>query len=474
MTSLAEQVARLALSQFEALPQKCKPRTLADGGTEWTPMAAVILVQGKILLILSPSAANHNLTAQRSQYTRFDLCFVGVSLPGTPDLAAPAHPALRTGTKCLPASAMPKCQGSVLHDSHAEVLALRGFNHWLLAEIKTILENPTYISPFLESSTQAVSQIRQDRATTVPPAPFRVKENVLIYFFTTEAPCGDASMEILMRCFAPETAAPWPADNTLGTALQGRGHFSLLGHVRRKPSRADAEASCSKSCTDKLAVKQFTSTLAFPADLFIQQTHNAYIQAVVVFADKYDDTGYQRAFGPSGRLSAMTNVAHFFSVGQLPRDFERFPFEQRNSSSGIIDQTKSKASNLSLLWAKRPAFAQEDKLEILINGVKQGYKQWDSREGKASFACRRRLWALGAEVSGLMFKNAGHSTGLNVLTQPYSYEGAMAVRHALSADSYKEAKSSKLRLPIRERRDSVTSTLGNWKKNTGDDSWGQD
>lgn len=36
-------VADCVLSTFDALPQKCKPRTLADGRKEWSPLAGIVL-----------------------------------------------------------------------------------------------------------------------------------------------------------------------------------------------------------------------------------------------------------------------------------------------------------------------------------------------------------------------------------------------------------------------------------------------
>ena len=228
MPTIAEAVAQTALAQFDALPGKCKPRRLADGRREWTPMSAVVLVR-------------------------------------TGDKQDPMCVSLATGTKCLPKSAMPKCEGLVIHDSHAEVLALRGFNYWLLSEVQTLLSEPRCESPFLEFCP---GRSITNASDTSEHPPLRLKDDMALHFFTTEAPCGDASMEILTRSMPSDATAPWEVDGNAAPSLQGRGHFSLLGHVRRKPARGDAEASLSKSCTDKLAVKQLTSILSFPVRNF--------------------------------------------------------------------------------------------------------------------------------------------------------------------------------------------------------------
>ncbi|EXJ81219.1 hypothetical protein A1O3_07509 [Capronia epimyces CBS 606.96] len=436
MTSLAERVAGLALSTFESLPRKCKPRTFADGGREWTPMAA---------LILAEAGDDRPLTCV----------------------------SLATGTKCLAASALPTCRGTVLHDCHAEILALRGFNWWLLAEVQKIVEDPAYQSPFLESEKEYETDHQQTTLSTplsTPGAPFRLKPTISIHFFTTEAPCGDASMEILMNSLPPDEAAPWPVRENASTALQGRGHFSLLGHVRRKPARADAEPSLSKSCTDKLALKQFTGIISFPADLFVQRTANAFIRTVVVYANQYNSTGYERAFASSGRLSSLSHLGHFFSIESLPPEFSRFPFSKDDRSVDSRTQTRLKASNLSALWVNRPGQKKDDVLEVLVNGVKQGYKQWDERPAKASVASRRRLWEHGVKIAKIFPQNQG-SRGEPDDRIEYDVEWHKKIDQVLSIKTYCAAKSTTLRSSYVQRKKHVTEALCNWTDNRGDDEW---
>lgn len=376
---------------------------------------------------------------------------------------------MATGTKCLAASAIPRCSGAVLHDSHAEILALRGLNSWLLEEILAVLESPAYQSPFIEVCL--AEKLEDNRDGSLPA--FRLKEDVSIHFFTTEAPCGDASMEILMKSLPPDAAEPWPVDDTALATLQGRGHFSLLGYVRRKPARADAEASLSKSCTDKLAVKQFSSILSFPTDLFIQETDNAYMQAVVVYSDQYNPAGYQRAFAPTGRLSSLGNAGRFFSISPLPSDSPRFPYE-RSPTHAATDPIKHKASNISSLWIAGSPSGRPDLVEVLTNGVKQGFKQWDTRPGKASLVSRSRLWQTGLKISALLHSRnqSSHNTSSDQQQPSFDKGWVLDLRRTLSAATYAEAKSTELRKGRRARRKHVTETMGNWNKNGGDDDWG--
>ena len=377
---------------------------------------------------------------------------------------------LATGTKCLAASAMAKCKGLVLHDSHAEILALRGFNYWLLSEVQTILVDPAYRSSYLECHQGEPSATVSSIAESSQTRPFKLKDNISIHFFTTEAPCGDASMEILMQSFPSDAATPWAVNGDTAITLQGRGHFSLLGLVRRKPARADAEASLSKSCTDKLAVKQFTSSLSFPADLFIQRSPNAYINSIVVYAGQYHPAGYQRAFGPAGRLSNFSGSGHFFDIQPLPVDFSAFAFGREQPRPSGPSQAQSKASNISALWVQPTGTNRPEVVEALINGVKQGYKQWDERSTKASVVSRKALWDLGKKIG-------------NSLEQCQSQEGSdsrkirpetswlKALKSTLSSNTYVKAKTSDLRRIYQERRSLVTDSLGNWTANTGDGDW---
>src|SRR3954470_8613221 len=100
--SLTEQIAHLALDTFDKLPSKCRPRTMADGSREWTPMSAIILYRTWNVESL--------VEAGRLNKANSQLEIV----------------ALATGCKSVPVSTLPKCAGLVLHDCHAEILACRG------------------------------------------------------------------------------------------------------------------------------------------------------------------------------------------------------------------------------------------------------------------------------------------------------------------------------------------------------------
>ena len=88
--------------------------------------------------------------------------------------------------------------------------------------------------------------------------------------------------------------------------LYGRSFFSELGAVRRKPSRPDAPPTLSKSCSDKLALKQCTSLLSSTTSLLISPS-NLYLSSLVLPASQYSETACTRAFSSNGRMKEMKN-----------------------------------------------------------------------------------------------------------------------------------------------------------------------
>jgi tRNA-specific adenosine deaminase 1 len=322
-----------------------------------------------------------------------------------------------------------------------------------------MLLNPSYQSMYLQHSEGTPTHTEKSDSLM----PFAFKEDVSFHFFTTEAPCGDASMDLLIGSRHPADSVPWsiPAltsQEEQAASLLGRGYFSQLGAVRRKPARGDAEATLSKSCTDKLALKQFSSLLAFPVDMFVCQTANAFIQSVIVYEGQYDIVGYARAFGSTGRLvSVASRGAHFFGFRPLPVSVSRFPFDK---NPGVSSQ---KASNVSALWIRGAGLSSTHVVESLLNGVKQGFKQFEERTWKESVVCRKQMWLLGQGVGSLI-----------VHSQPRTVHDptlVLSIQEWLRADTYHEAKGSTIREFKKGKKGAVIEKLAGWVSNNGDEEW---
>jgi tRNA-specific adenosine deaminase 1 len=144
--------------------------------------------------------------------------------------------------KCLPRSKIAQAYGTVLHDWHAEILAIRAFNLFLIHECASLVPPG--------ATSQFVQRRKPQDITNQSGQPFELLPDVSIYMYCSEVPCGDASMELTMQ--AQEDPTPWEvpvatSNNvvlaTAATSLMGRGFFSELGVVRRKPGKS---ATCLK------------------------------------------------------------------------------------------------------------------------------------------------------------------------------------------------------------------------------------
>ncbi|XP_063802021.1 tRNA-specific adenosine deaminase 1 [Pseudophryne corroboree] len=135
----ADEVATLCYDHYRT---KLPKQGLPDPSREWTLMAAVIQVEA----------------AQGKEDARKVV-------------------AMGTGTKCIGQSKFRKT-GDILHDSHAEIIAKRSFQRYLLHQL----------SLALSGSRDSVFVPAGDSAT------WMLKSEVSFIFFTSHTPCGDASI----------------------------------------------------------------------------------------------------------------------------------------------------------------------------------------------------------------------------------------------------------------------------------------
>ncbi|KAI4594382.1 hypothetical protein KJ359_008406 [Pestalotiopsis sp. 9143b] len=451
MTATPDTIAALVLGHFDQLPTKRKPLVRDNGVHEWVPLSAIVA-----------QAGDGKLT-----------CL-----------------SLATGMKCLPHAKLPRAQGNVLHDWHAEVLAIRAFNRFVLDEARTLLSGgPAACSPFLrrrdESEMQRIEsldsangdcrgpdheQSKEACASSWHAQPFAWRDDVTLHMYCSEAPCGDASMELTMA--AQDDASPWEIPASLAPPLPssssspppsssisqqqqhpgplpGRSYFSRLGAVRLKPSRADAPPTLSKSCSDKLALAQCTSLLNSLASLLVCPS-NTYLESIVLPASQRSSTGCRRAFSASGRMAGAREYSGQWCGGYRFRGFRvdatdlEFAWSRRSVEARAGGRLA--ASNLAVAWTGHGLE------EASLGGTLQGRKAFDVKG--ASFASRRKMWALSLEVAGML--------GV----------GMLHVKDALTAANYGEVKKSSL-LAARRRvkQDVQAGSLRGWARNEGDDNF---
>lgn len=242
-----------------------------------------------------------------------------------------------------------------------------------------------------------------------------------------------------------DTPAPLPATNSTAqpdveTSLPGRAYFSQLGVVRRKPARGDAPPTLSKSCSDKITLKQCTSLLSSLTSLFVEPS-NAYIDTLVLPSSQYSAAGCQRAFSDrvAGLLGKSWPGGYAFNPFTVETTDEEFEFSRK-----VVQDAGDKigASNLAAAWS---ASCVE---ESIIGGVIQGRKPFDSKG--ASRMSRRRMWGFARDVANRM-------------------DDADELRGLLGSGTYQEVKDASLLADRRRVKDEVRcSTLKGWIRNEGD------
>ena len=199
--------------------------------------------------------------------------------------------------------------------------------------------------------------------------------------------------------------------------------------------------SLSKSCSDKIALKECTSLLSGITSLLISP-ENAYLDTLILPTDQYLAESCKRAFGSAGRMASVQDI-------HWPSTYAFRPFQVKGTDLDLSISRKSahsksdviKGSNLSAVWTP---YMQE----ILINGVLQGRKQGDPKG--ASMLSRKKMAEQVCSVVPLC--------------------EILAIEHVLLYTSYKAMKASR-RLSDRHhvKTDVISKALKDWVKNSEDD-----
>ncbi|KFY07059.1 hypothetical protein V492_07478 [Pseudogymnoascus sp. VKM F-4246] len=412
MELTGDSIAETVLKKFNSLPKKRKPIQRADHRREWVPLAGIVAQDEDRLACL----------------------------------------ALGTGMKCLPSNKIPEANGTVLHDWHAEVVALRSINRFLLEECRKIALSK-------EQSSKYVRRRRADEITPSNFQPFTIKEDVKLHMYCSEAPCGDASMELTMA--AQDDATPWvvpaPASPTAtDSSMPGRGYFSNLGIVRRKPSRPDAPSTLSKSCSDKITLKQITSVLSSITSSLISP-ENAYLQTLTLAEPQYVDAGCERCFSPRGRLKDLQvppSGGYSFQDFKMMTTEKEFAYSRRDADGSPLLSDAISPSNIAASWS--PYFE-----ETLIGGVLQGRKQNDPKG--ASVVCKRKMWELAEDITRLLDSEDSNSENTS---SPEVESGAKKGR-----GTYEDMKQSELLQDRIAAKNNARKTLKGWVRNDGDEGF---
>lgn len=272
-----------------------------------------------------------------------------------------------------------------------------------------------------------------------------LSDSALIYHVLTALLGGDASMENLMA--AQEDASPWDVPATAGDApeLPGRAYFSQLGVVRRKPARGDAPPTLSKSCSDKIALKQCTSLLAALPSLFVDPSQ-LYMDTLVLPEDQYSAVACERAFSATGRMNAISDHVIENGYGFHPFNIKTTTVQFEHSRRVVQSRSdKMAASNLAAAWSLSGIE------ESILGGVLQGYKPFLPKG--ASRMSRQEMWELCRQLASKL-------------------QHWPLITKQLAADSHHAVKQG----PLLEARNKIKSrargvALQGWIQNAGDDTF---
>ncbi|KAF5096188.1 hypothetical protein DV451_004347 [Geotrichum candidum] len=327
-----DRVASLVISKYSSLPRKGKPIVRTDGTPEWTTLAGIVLETDSSLECVS----------------------------------------VATGVKATPDQNLDKLQGRVLHDMHAEILCIRGFNRFLLNECLRLDQHKSKYIRRLEVPVPAKTE------PVYPLSLFGPTAGLKIHMYISESPCGDCSLSTTASTYyaTAKEIETWQAElERLPNGLvRGRDHFHHVGHVRTKPGRRDSPLSMSKSCSDKLALKQFTSLLSGPVSNIIDSTADDdddceasgfFLSSLIVPRSEMVTTDFARAF--RGRLADITVPAQYFEF--IGTDVEFAHSRKQPSEKG------TKPCPYAIVHVAN------GKSEGTIMGVRQGFKPTSTCKG---------------------------------------------------------------------------------------------
>lgn len=315
ISSLPDRIAREVVDEFEKINVKSgKPTVRSNGTKEWSVLAGLVAVDGDSIKVLT----------------------------------------LATGVKTMPNQVRKYSLGWIVHDMHAEILCLRMFNWLLVEQIRHFAENGLDLLQETDSDTKCR---------------FRLRKNIKLALYISEPPCGDASMSGVAA-----GGQAWEEPPTKKhQVMRGRAHFNKVGIVRTKPGRADSLVSLSKSCSDKLCVKQFTGILNCITSILVQPI---FLDYLVLRQDKHSETDFQRCF--HDRLVGSVPLEHQLKV--LVHEKDTYQFHKTDDAVPLV------LSSVSCIPSKNT--------HVLNNGVRNGafVKNRPPKPSGASPLCRRSLY----------------------------------------------------------------------------------
>ena len=207
-------------------------------------------------------------------------------------------------------------------------------------------------------------------------------------------------------------------------------------------ARADSPQTLSKSCSDKLALKQCTSLLSSCTSLLVHPA-NAYLETLILPQSQCVEHACERCFGPSGRMQPVANK-------QWKNGYAFHPFRVRPTDQEFSFSRRSKpAPSKELRTSSIAAVYNPHIKEALILGRLQGRQKLDPKG--ASAICSKRMWNMTLQVlAALGTPKLLQSISECSRVQEWKKSALFADRQRVKAEATAEA-------------------LSGWIRNNGDD-----
>lgn len=381
-SSLGDRISRIVELEYDQLRGSSKPIERPNGLKEWTVVSAVLAI--------------NRLTDE--------IRIISIA----------------TGVKTIPDKELTRSNGKIVHDCHAEILAIRSFNTVLLKQME-----------LLESNTDNAIC---DLITRGKDGLFSWVESNELALYISRVPCGDASMESLstasgdnlnenLEDYLRENDDLQYIDPHNKTTLRGRMNYRKLGVTRTKPGRLDSDLSLSKSCSDKLAIKQITSlTQGLTYSLLETPIYLKYL--VIPKAHMVANYG-------------SLNRCFHERLQKITYPIKHFEFLMCNNQLGCDLSTNSDVVSL-LSGIKLFITPTREYEETLLNGVKNGFYRKGInnplRKNCESQVSRYAQWQLYKKLRAV--QTAECSTYVKCKTNSARATVVQAVKEHLSPDGW--------------------------------------
>lgn len=290
---------------------------------------------------------------------------------------------LGTGSKCLGRTQM-STKGDKINDSHSEVIARRGFIRYIYEEIMNK-------STFLYDSEKNM---------------FCKKDHISYHFFSTQTPCGDASIfpksDDLISTVGSEfitdkkrkgenidvcskkikisdiyrTGAKCLEVSTVSDPKKPGAEYHVLGVIRTKPGRGDPTLSV--SCSDKLSRWNIMGVQGALLSLIIDKP--IYLESIIISKDSPMclEALYRAVIGRWAAKELSINSLYKINLPKILTTSDAFKFTHAKSSGAPCPS--------GILWVN----TKYNQLEVIVNGSKQGVTKSKLKEGKGAPSISKR------------------------------------------------------------------------------------